>query len=351
MTALQIVLVFFHMCIVPYLIGTLFVQKGKDKDGCGAYVFLAGLMISYAGYEVLALGMQKLGKGFDALSAVYLTMELFLCACAIGLMIKGMRGDKKEKKTRFLKPDIYMILAFLLIGVQIAAILFMATPDMDDAFYSGLSSMSLANDYILEISAYDGRMVSAISKRYMVSALPVYQASLSRYSGMHHLVITHNFFPLFYMPLAYAVYYELGKRFLKEEGNEKAKGKFLFFFALLHMIGNYYVFSPENFLVTRMWQGKALFAALFIPALWIFGQRAMSAETEIARLEKVKRWSLVAATLLAAAFMGETGLFLGPFMLGCQSLAFVWMDKKVKLLIPAVLCVIPEVLLFVLYLI
>ena len=263
MIILQSIFAFFHMCVVPYLIGRAILHRQNKTEYAGtAYTMAAGLMVSWSLYEVLALVIQKAGGGFRVLSLVYLLLAIVFTAFGIVCVWKEDGKGFGKKIFGFSKPDAYMIVAYVLIAIQIGAVLFMATPDMDDAFYSGLSSMSLAHDYILEFDAYSGSMTSAISKRYMVSALPIWQASLSLYTSMHHLIITHNLFPLFYMPLAYGLYYRIGKRFLQREGNMGAQGKFLLFFALMHMIGNYYVFSPENFLVTRMWQGKALFAAI-----------------------------------------------------------------------------------------
>lgn len=352
MIVLQSLLAFFHMCIVPYLIGRVALHTKRETKGHGiSYTMAAGLMVAWTVYEILALGLQKLGFGFRVLSWAYLAVALIL-AC-VGMICMWKEDGRMFAKKLFAwdRPDGYMIAAIVLVVIQIGAILIMATPDMDDAFYSGLSSISLSNDYILEVDAYGGRMGSGISRRYMLSALPVWQASLSLYTGMHHLVITHNLFPLFYMPLAYGVYYRMGKRFLQREGILGAQGKFMFFFALMHMIGNYYVFSPENFLVTRMWQGKALFAAIGIPVLWLCGQSALFADAEkTERAESMRIWILVAAVLLALTFMGETGLFLGPFLLGCQTLAACLITKKWKKILPAVLCCVPEVILLVIYL-
>ncbi len=352
MMILQILIAFFHMCVVPYLAGRAILHRQNKVEYAGtAYTMAAGLMVSWSVYEVLALVIQRVGGGFRMLSTVYLAGLLFFVIAGIICVWKEDGKSFAGKIFRFAKPDGYMIAALVLIGVQIGAILVMATPDMDDAFYSGLSSMSLAHDYILEYDAYAGRMLNEISKRYMISALPVWQASLSLYTGMHHLVITHNLFPLFYMPLAYGLYYRMGKRFLQREGNMGAQGKFLFFFALMHMIGNYYVFSPENFLVTRIWQGKALFASIGIPVLWLCGQSALFAPEERMKVsDRVRVWLLVACVLLACTFMGETGLFLGPFLLGCQTLVACFMTKKWMKILPAVICCLPQVLLFLIYL-
>lgn len=355
MIILQSILVFVHMCLVPYLTGVLFLYgRDRTKKNGIAYTTAVGLMLTYALYEVLTLSAQQIGQGFRFVSYSYLVLTL-MCALGGGICLwaevrtRGIRTSWKSMLPA--KPDGFMIAAFVFVLIQLGAVLLMATPDMDDAFYSGLSSMSLAYDYLLEFDAYGGRMAATISRRYMVSALPIYQASLSLFSGMHHLTILHNLFPLFYIPFAYALFYGMGKRFLEKEGLIGAQGKFLFSFTLLHMIGNYYVFSPENFLVTRIWQGKALFVAIGIPMLWMSGQQALFGDwKKEGNVCRVKAWILVAAVLLACTFMGETGLFLGPFMLGCQTLAACVLTKRWKDILPAVACCIPEVILFALYL-
>lgn len=361
MIVIQIFLVFIYMCVMPYFTGCLFVP-GRDRvEGPRvAFKTAAGLMVIYCVYEVLTLLFLAFGEGggFRLLSGVFMAVTGLLSVGGFFFWICEYRKNSKDKdreKVTFRKPDGYMIAAICLILIQIGAILIMATPDKDDAFYSGLSSMSLAHDYLLEYNAYSGQMGQVISARYKISALPLYQATLSLFAGnLHHLFITHNLFPLFYMPLAYGLFYRIGSSFLAEEKIEGAEGKFLFCFALLHMVGNYYVFSPENFLVTRIWQGKALFVAVGVPFLWHYGRLALLGtawKTHMGRTAVCRYWFLVACALIAFAFMGETGLFLGPFMLGCLTLAFCIGYKKWKPIIPAVICCLPPLVLVVKFLI
>ena len=348
MVLLQILLAFVHMCVIPYLIGELLLSDGRRKaqtqtERAGVtWKMAAGLMVCYALFEVLTLFFQTLGKGFRFVCMIYLAIVLTLAVLGLITFIVDRQKDSFRIRP---EKDAYQIAAFVLIAVQILAILFLATPDEDDAFYSGLSSMSLSYDYLLQYHAYSGLMNDVISARYRISALPVYQAALSLFSaGMHHLVICHNLFPLFYMPLSYALYYRIGRQMLEREGKEEANWKLLFCFALLHLIGNYYVFSPENFLVTRMWQGKALFVAIGIPFLWHFGLLALTSHKEREQTGKRERaiyWLLVMCGLIAVTFMGETGLFLGPFMLACQTLAACFVNKSMRGIVPAVLCCVP----------
>lgn len=340
----KIILATIHMCLIPYLVGCLILTGKERMERTGfSYRMVAGLMVTYAVYEILAMAFQHNGLGFRAVTKAFLVIVLLMAA--LGLV--SWFWNRKAAALRLVLPkDRYMIAAFVLIAVQIGAILLMATTDKDDAFYSGLSSMSLSYDYLLEYDAYSGQMNKVISSRYILSALPVYQASLALLSGnLHHLIITHNLFPLFYMPLAYALYYRIAKRLFEKEGIKGAEGKFMFCFALMHMVGNYYVFSPENFLVTRMWQGKALFAALGVPFLWHYGELALECsckQAEVKRAETFKYWFLVMCGLLAVTFMGETGLYLGLIMLACQTLAFCIVNKTLRGVIPAMICCVPS---------
>lgn len=356
MILLQIALATAYMVLIPYLTGCLIMPWDKNRGENAAWTLAAGLVTGYALYEILALFFIRLSGSFRLLSVLFGVLSV--CLAAAGALLRSRRNlcaESKDTPRRKVLPrcDPFFLAGVLLIVIQIGAILFLATPDKDDAFYSGLSSICFSQDSVLQTDAYDGLLQRGIGKRYVLSALPAYQATLSLLSdGLHHLFITHNLFPLFYMPLAYALLYNIGKRFLRSEGIEKAEGKLLFGLALLHMIGNYFVFSPENFLVTRMWQGKALFVALGIPCLWHFGSQAVEAsiEPEQNGKKQVTRWLIVLFTLLAVSFMGETGLYLGPFLLMCLCLTYLLVCHTVRQFVPAVLCCLPEAVLVLVFL-
>lgn len=331
MIVLQILLAFFWMCIVPFFTGCIFTKllaARRSPDLC--LVTGIGLLLQYAVYELFALLFIVLDKSFRLLSRLYAVaalvlafvgaLTLFFCRQRLAELIRESREERKQKAER---PDIYLIAAALLIMVQIGAILLWATPDSDDAFYSGLSSMSIAGDYVLKFDAYNGLMKKAIGGRYAISALPVYQATLQLLSkGLHHLFITHNLFPLFYIPLSYGLFACVGRVFCP--GDRKGQHCFLFFFALLHLFGNTFVFSPQNFLMTRIWQGKALFICFSLPLFFLLVHGASTADTVRQRV----LWGiLLIPGMIGTVFMGETGLFLGPLMIVALFLAYATAGK------------------------
>lgn len=357
MFVLQFFLAVIYMLLVPYLIGRLcLVGEKRQMPDLFVWTMAIGILVSYAIYEIIALVFISFDLSFRLLSAVFAICTCFLAMLGIvftvwpreiwirDIEVGELPKESLKTKERF-KIDIWFLLGILLIGIQILAILLWATPDKDDAFYSGLSSICLMQDSVLKTDAYTGSLVRGIGKRYAISALPAYQATLTLLTnGLHHLIITHNLFPLFYMPFSYAMLYSIGKDLLPMDLAKQHKGKILFSLALMHMIGNYYVFSPENFLVTRIWQGKALFVTFSIPAIWWFSSKTI-AKMQYTNGWQVRNWFFLMLILISSTFMGETGLYLGPFMLLCIGIAHAINTRSIKHLLPTVLCCVPNGLL------
>ncbi|MBO6015088.1 MAG: hypothetical protein J6P60_00680 [Lachnospiraceae bacterium] len=342
MIGIQILAAFFWMCIVPFLTGSVFskllLRQGKWNV---FFVTATGLLIQYAFYEMLALAFIYLDKSFRLMSKLYAlgalllafagAVVLFFSRRALGSLRKDLSkeaaGNRGETLSQSVwkkgRPNGYLLTSFVLIAIQIVAILFWATPDADDAFYAGLSSMSIACDYVLKYSAYSGVMRAAIGRRYAISALPAYQATLQLLCGkLHHLFITHNLFPLFYMPLSYGLFYCIGGLFA--QGEKELQYRYFFFFALLHLFGNTVVFSPQNFLVTRIWQGKALFACISLPYFYLLLDGLFGAKAWGQRMLWVL---LLLAGFVGTVCMGETGLFLAPPMILALGAAHFFVRK------------------------
>ena len=211
---LQYGLAFFWMCVVPLLSGGIFAKVlVKNRRFLVVSAMSCGLVLNYAVYQVIAMGFVLADGSFRLLTWIYAAISLTLAVaggflwyiCLFGKKAVLNKEEKEQEKVRFYK-DPYFIMGAVFVIVQVVVILVMATPDKDDAYYTGLSSMCIANDYVLKYSAYDGAMTMPIETRYVMAALPVYQASLSILcKGLHTLIICHNFYPLFYMPLAYGL--------------------------------------------------------------------------------------------------------------------------------------------------
>ncbi len=385
MTAIGVLLSLIWMCVLPFFGGCVllpFFKKQEEKVSV-AFLLGCGIAIHYAAYEFLTLAGRPLHLGMRKVSLIFAAGALALAILGLWMLVKNYSSVRAWEWKKLLKDPCFYPAAGLVIW-HVLAVLIFSVPDPDDAFYSSLSSMSFAYDLLLEKDAYIGLMNQAIQKRYAFSALPIYQAGLSWLSGgLHHLVITHNLFPLVYIPLGYGLYTDIVrilvrnsrehrrpgvvqgrvKNEAKEEAGSAADGhekksemsagtaidettlcvRALLTLAVLHTVGDYYIFSQEAYLMTRMWQGKGLFAAVGIPLLFL--------TVLYAQKRGIMGYAMVLVTMIAIVFMGGTGLFLAPVELMLLQAA-MWLlsgekKKNLKYILLALICCLPELVLAV----
>ncbi|MBR4759706.1 MAG: hypothetical protein IK078_06125 [Lachnospiraceae bacterium] len=339
-----------------------FFRKQEEKASV-AFLLGCGIALHYAAYEFLTLAGKPLHLGMRKVSLIFAAGAVLLAGCGLRMLIKNRSSVRNWEWKKLLKDPCFYPAAGLVIW-HVLAILIFAVPDPDDAFYSSLSSMSYAYDLLLEKDAYIGLMNQAIQKRYAFSALPIYQAGLSWLSGgLHHLVITHNLFPLVYIPLGYGLYTDIVRiwirqredRLLSRDEKDDSKDfassidettlcvRVLLTLAVLHTVGDYFIFSQEAYLMTRMWQGKGLFAAIGIPLLFL--------AVHYAKRRGIIGYAMVLVTMIAIVFMGGTGLFLAPVELMLLQTAMWLMSKEkkkdIKYILLAIVCCLPELVLAV----
>ena len=379
MTAIGVLLSLIWMCVLPFFGGCVllpFFRKQEEKVSV-AFLLGCGIAIHYAAYEFLTLAGRPLHLGMRKVSLIFAAGALALAVFGIWMLLKNRGSVRAWEWKKLLKDPCFYPAAGLVIW-HVLTVLIFSVPDPDDAFYSSLSSMSFAYDLLLEKDAYIGLMNQAIQKRYAFSALPIYQAGLSWLSGgLHHLVISHNLFPLVYIPLGYGLYTDFVRLLVRRredcrlsgdgedinEGNDEKKEsrkvdrnndvsvtcettlcvRALLTLAVLHTVGDYYIFSQEAYLMTRMWQGKGLFAAVGIPLLFL--------TVLYAQKRGIMGYAMVLVTMIAIVFMGGTGLFLAPVELMLLQAA-MWLlsgekKKDLKYILLALICCLPELVLAV----
>lgn len=106
MIVIQVLLCFCYMCVIPYLIGCLFVDGQKDVGNVTILRTVAGLMISYAVYEILEVGFQLKNGSFPAFEPAFYTgirVAGFCRRTARFLPQAWQAGSTAEKRYRFQK--------------------------------------------------------------------------------------------------------------------------------------------------------------------------------------------------------------------------------------------------------
>ena len=125
--------------------------------------------------------------------------------------------------------------------------------------------------------------------------------------------------------------------------DKKAQGIYLFLAALLCGFSGYSVYNAGNFQMVRLWQGKALLAAAFLPLLFYLCISVL--------LEKEPScpWFLLVLANISCCLLSSMGIILAPLMTGCFLVVCLLLTRKWKRVLQGLLCCLPSILLGLLY--
>lgn len=316
---------------LPMAVGGIFRNKSFS------FTYLSGQFVMWAAFEVIGVVAIYFRASFTLLFWIYTAMVVLL----LGF---GVRGWRKMGFSGFKKPEfsIFMILALLVIAYECTIYIFGMHLDEDDARWIAEANDALVKDRMLlhnpATGEYIGRFVGEMVKD-VFSPWAFYLAWMSRLTGVKAVVLAHTAYPPVLLCLSYLVYFEMGKCLFK-----KNPERWIFVLMVsvinLFMAGN--VYTQSVFTLTRIWQGKAVVAAVMIPAVLMAILRIQNEDT-------VGNWLFLAVIGTACCLFSGMGIAIGllsVFVYGgyviIRALILGWKNglKRIPLWL---LCLVPEI--------
>ena len=333
------VLALFWLVLIPLCAGIPMLRKNKDS-GFGEYL-LSGYLLLFCITEIFALTATWFHLPLHVLSAAY-------GITGAGLALWGIFCWHKKKLPLLLKKKIagisvYMWLAVILILAQVVMCSVMAHMDADDCFYVATATTSVQTDSVFKVNAYTGGIYKKLPKRYILSPFPIFIAVISQLSGgLHPAIMAHIVFPAVFVPLSYLVQAFIGKKLFGE--NKDARGIYMLMVVLMTGFSAYSVYNTGSFQIVRIWQGKALLAAMILPLVFYLSFCLFT--------EKEPRypWYFLAMADLSSCLVTSMGIVLTPVLIGCFTLVSLICNRNIHHLWKAVLCCLPSLALGLLYL-
>lgn len=342
------VMIFF----LPIIVGFLFRFKSVFLT------YLTGQLVLWAAFQWVAVAAVLLRMSFSALFWIYTPLAAVLAGLGIRSYIRNgnrlsresMEGGRYwKKRLNHLSP--YLVIALLIIGYQCFVYIFGMHLDKDDARWIAEANDALVKNKMLlhnpATGEYIGRYVGEMVKD-VFSPWSMYIAWLSRCTMIKAAVIAHTILPPILLCLSYSAYYEIGRQLF--EGKHE-RGIFLLMVSVINlfMAGNQY--TQSVFTLTRIWQGKAVVAAVMIPTILALilriqasgapkgrslprkkDKRRLVAGPDIVKIDAHRRkkydridrsdWMLLAITGTACCLFSGIGILIGLIMISVYG-AFV----------------------------
>lgn len=323
------------LVLVPSLIGILSLKKSGNHNHA-ALPYVQGWLIMMSVFQLLVIPMIFLRIRFHVLVIIWSVGMLALAILSL-VLARRTYTYKAIKLKRYLKAIPWtMVLAIILISIQTLVIVFFQHVDDDDAFYVGTAVTTIQNNSMYEIDPYTGAQYGMFPSRYVLSPFPVFIALIGKLTMLHPTIMAHTILPFFLIPLAYLVYYLIGKELFRKDS--KKIGTFLCMVSVLNIWGNFSVYTTSSFLMFRIWQGKSILGNILLP-LVLFCMLRLSKDER-----KWYYWLLMITLVLSGSMVSSMGIFLMPMSLGIYAVINAIIKKEVKTFFKILLCCIPSVI-------
>jgi len=237
----------------------------------------------------------------------------------------------------------YGIIAVALILFQILMYVCFQHIDDDDAMFVASAVTAVDTDSLFYYNTYTGLVDTSFEMRYVISPFPMLTAIISYLTSIHAAILSHTILPVFWVLLTYMVYYLLSTCLFKND--IKKIYLFLFFACFLNIFGGSTVYRASNFMLVRIWQGKAIIAAVIIPAIIYLAIRTMYQKGKLAD------WLALCFTMGGASLLSSMGILLAPFTLGILTLNHFISHRNFRTVFYAAAACLPCIISGIIYII
>lgn len=362
MIILQILVLILWLLVLPVCMGLLFLPFIKRRRGAGAvlsvmpgfaleqseappYVMesfavalVSGYILEFALVELIGIPVviYVVYNGFSTFMKVLVPVLILLAI--LGLCV-AFCCKKKEKRQAFyavggrfdsffgeisLEGKLLWILFLAMVLFQMYMSFTRASFDGDDAYYGVQALIAQQVDTLYRVNPYTGRS-APLDVRHALALFPVWEALAGSISGIHATIICHSVIPLFFIPLTYLIYYQIGKTLFARK--RELLPMFMLLLGLWQMFGNVSLYTTETFFLTRTWQGKSFAGNFVIPAVfWIF-LRLYEDE------KKAVWWILLGALNLAGGASSSLAVMLSCLMTVGFGFLFAVSKRRISILI------------------
>lgn len=325
---------------LPYLVGTSCrIVEGGGEVRTILEKWNFGMVLMYALFEVLVLAGTFGRISLRKVSALY--MLVLLAVIVVGIVLKLRHKDKMQRVSLHILENKWalILVVMVLFGIvyQMVFVCRNMHIDDDDAYYVGMAVTSYYSNTISVNHPYLGTAVELKQMaNYVLSPYPIYCAMWSQVLKLHPAILMRSILPAVNIAWAYVVYYLFaGILFRKVE----QQMEFMAFVVLAIAFGAYSGVSSSMFLLVRVWQGKAVIAAIFVPMFWYIWMRIRRES------EKQWLWILMFMAVVGACLCSSMALFLCPILLGAFGLQYLIERRNWKNVGKLAICAMPCLLL------
>lgn len=327
--------------VIAVVVGMLYTRFLETQKDTLALRFAAGMLILWAVFQLIAIPCIFGKVGFKEFSWLFGISIIVLVLLSGILNRKNIFSKIREDVVYLSKSPLIMAAAIILLFLQMYVYVRYMHIDEDDAFYVATAVTTDKTNTMYQINAYTGEPYHSFPMRYVLSPFPVFIAFMGRIFGVHPTIMAHTILPVILTALCFCVLYVLGRELFPED--RKKAGYFVVFCQIIQLFSGFNVYQQGMFYLVRIWQGKAVLAAILLPFCFYIGKRLFQQKIQKAD------WFLSCALMLSCCMVSSMGIMLGAISIGILGILAALYKRSIKTLLLTGLCCVPNMIYAVVY--
>lgn len=339
MNVILIALLFFMQLFIFLCYGSLFSSVLHLNIRSLTLTILCGFIFYFCLFGIIALPMILTSQKLSTLTYTIIIVTMLLCIASILLCHQHYFSWIKNLPL-ILKQHSFMLIPLLIaiFLLQLAVFTHIDT-SADASYYIGKVSTDVYTNTMGHYNPYTGYIRNSLDNRRVFACFPEYNAIISQFFHIHPLKQAKLIMPQMLALFTSLLYYQLGLAFFK---NHKKADGFVFFMFLLDLY-SYTVYTNSTFLITRTYEGKSILANIIIPYMFLCFLFLWKEEN----LQFTKYFLF--AVSLSSCFFSSSSMLIVPAGLSAGLLPWIFKKKSWKFLGFYFLCIIPNLIVCILY--
>lgn len=322
--------------LLPYVLGLRLSRKAQLEGARPLLSVLYGYFILWTVIQGISIPMIFLRRSFREM----LVFCLVILVAVAGLNL--ITEYKDSFKTWMAYPQLWKkqgILQSIWILLVVAQAIYIALCYLvndDDAYYVATAQTSLDTDSMYVMDPYTGKELKSFPARYVMSPFPLFVAFMSRIIGVKAPAFAHTLLPFLLVLFAlYICYLWAHQLFPKARA---AQTVFLYLSMTILAYSNFTTHARGMMLYSRIWQGKAVLAAILLPFLFLLGVRMVT------QTYRKADWGLLFLVMMSSCLVSSMGIMLAAIEIGIFGILAGIHHKRWKEIGATMLCCLPNLL-------
>ena len=315
---LKVIIFLFISILSLYHIGNIFEPKNQvGKIAIGFVVFLGANEL--LGFWLVATKQPK----------IYLVAEI-LAIYAILIILGFKKNGWKINVGEIINGRAIVALVTIIL---IFIVLVLYRSDADDSFYVSNATLFQNTNILNQYDSSFGNKSVGTVPMYDFQIWESVIAIMSNFFHLEAVSMMHTYILPVLLVASASAYVFLGEIIF--EGDKKKTSIFYILLTVFHLYGGYAVFSEGSFLLSRLWQGKAVYLTIVLPIMIGIIMQSL-------KDEKKFFWLELLVCILAGMSLNPTSLYVMGFQLLFMMITVAIVKKEKKFLlhiVPAVLSV------------